>query len=205
MARSREDEFGGAPLPQLLCGESALDKLEARNGIVLALYISELADKWQNEFHFTPEIIQTCNAIAMNGIYACAGQYRNRCVIAGDFVGAHHKDIPRLIDEMCVYLNSCTGDPYHAAAYVLWRTSWIHPFYNGNGRVSRELCYLAVMVGLGRPDLEGENPIPVLLKNATDEYMRCLRVADTLRLDDDRPNLGPLESLLCALSDEQSA
>lgn len=122
---------------------------------------------------------------------------------AGDFVGAHHRDVPHLVEEMCHQVNAFQGNVFQAAAYILWRTNWIHPFYDGNGRVSRELSYLAVGAGLGMTELEGTTPIPGLLKQYEERYMQCLRVADTLRPDDDAPNLGPLESLLCELLIEQ--
>ena len=202
MTRSRESEFGGEPLPALLCSEADLDVKEALNGIILAEYAIELAREWQGEYRFTPEIVRTCNYLAMDGIYACSGQYRTRCVTAGDFVGASHRDIPRLVEEMCAHVNSLK-DAYHASAYLLWRTSWIHPFYDGNGRVSRELSYLALVAGLGLTELEGEYPIPSLLKREEDRYLRCLRIADTQRTADGEPQLGPLVSLLCELSDEQ--
>lgn len=101
MPSSRESEFGGVPLEPLLCSEAELDALEVLNGIVLAQYTTELASEWKGAYCFTPEIVRKCNQIAMDGIYACAGEYRTRCVTAGDFVGAHHRDIPRLVEEMC--------------------------------------------------------------------------------------------------------
>ena len=41
-----------------------------------------------------PEIVRECNRIAIRGIYACAGNYRDRVVVAGDFVPAHHVEPP---------------------------------------------------------------------------------------------------------------
>lgn len=203
MPSSRDSEFGGLPLEPLLCSEAEFDAREVLNGIVLAQYTTELAYEWQGVYRFTPEIVRRCNRIAMSEIYACAGEYRTRCVTAGDFVGANHRDVPRLVEEMCDHVNSTQADVFRSAAYILWRTNWIHPFYDGNGRVSRELSYLAIVAGFGMTELEGATPIPGLLKQYEDRYMQCLRVADTLRPDDDAPNLGPLESLLSELLIEQ--
>ena len=33
------------------------------------------------------------------------------------------------------------GDPAKLHAYVLWRLNWVHPFFDGNGRTSREFSY----------------------------------------------------------------
>lgn len=202
MARTREDEFGGSPLPPLLCNESELEVIEVRNGFDLAEYVTDLARQWNGRYQFTPEIVRECNRIAIRGIYACAGDYRDRFVMAGDFVPAHHSKIACLVGEMCDYVNSITDDLFHASAYLLWRTNWIHPFFDGNGRVSRELSYLAILVGLGEPDLSGEFPIPVLICKDSDRYFSGLRAADIAR-HVEPPDVRQLESMLADLLIEQ--
>lgn len=148
MAKSN-DEAWGSPLPQLLCDESDLGKVELFNAFFLAEYVSDLAREWRGRFFFSPEVIRECNRLAITGIYECAGEYRNRPVTAGDFVGVRPRDIGHNMQALCEYVNSQINDPFHAATYILWRTNWIHPFYDGNGRVSRELSYLAILAGLG--------------------------------------------------------
>ena len=201
MVRTREDEFGGSPLPTLLCDESELESIEVRNGFDLAEYVTDLARQWNGHYQFTPGIVRECNRIAIHGIYAGAGNYRDRVVVAGDFVPAHHTRIAGLVDEMCDYVNSVT-DVFHASAYLLWRTNWIHPFFDGNGRVSRELSYLAILVGLGVAELDGEYPIPVLIRQDPGRYLRGLRAADMAH-HVEPPNVRQLESLLADLLMEQ--
>ena len=200
MGRSDEESWG-VPLPQLLCEESELGNVELFNAYFLAGYVSDLAIEWQGRFFFSPEIIRECNRLAMTGIYQCAGEYRNRPVTAGNFVGARHRDIALHVEAMCEYVNSQLDDPFHAAAYILWRTNWIHPFYDGNGRVSRELSYLALLAGLGVEEPDSMDTIPSLIDRETNRYMECLRLADTFQ-DDGLPNLAPLQSMICELSDE---
>jgi hypothetical protein len=203
MARSRENEFGGAPLPELLCTQEELPAKEAQNLIRLADYVGELAEQWRGSYHFTPDIIRRCNLLTMDGIYADAGEYRTRFVYAGDFTDApRHAEIPQLVEQMCEYVNGRHSDPFHASAYILWRTSWIHPFYDGNGRVSRELCFLAILVGL---DLEGVDivPIPGFLQRETARYMHGLKEADKPK-DDENRRVVLLEDLLCKWAEESS-
>lgn len=199
--RIREDEFGGAPLPQILCSPEDLPARETWNLGALSEHAIDVAQSWGNAYQFTPDFIRHCNLLAMTGIYADAGQFRTRFVHADDFIGAPHRDIPRLVEEMCDYVNPRIHDPYHAAAYILWRTSWIHPFYDGNGRVSRTLCYLALNVGLGLQ----ESPVPIsgLLKMSQDRYLVGLRSADVSR--DENRRVKFLEDLLCELTDGFSA
>lgn len=203
MAKSN-DEAWGSPLPQLLCDESDLGKVELFNAFFLAEYVSDLAREWRGRFFFSPEVIRECNRLAITGIYECAGEYRNRPVTAGDFVGVRPRDIGHNVRALCEYVNSQINDPFHAATYILWRTNWIHPFYDGNGRVSRELSYLAILAGLGVEEPDGVDTIPSLIDRETDRYMACLRLADTFK-DDGQPNLAPLQSLICELTDEMFA
>lgn len=199
--RSRDDEFGGAPLPRYLCSDDDLATVETHNLGELSEFAIGLGDCWKGTYHFTPEIIKHCHRLAMTGIFADAGEYRTRFVHVDDFIGVPHREIPRLVDQMCEYVNRMFDDPFHAAAYILWRASWIHPFYDGNGRVSRTLCYLALNVGL---ELQ-ESPVPISyhLKMVLDRYLAGLRAADVS--DDDHRRVKVLEDLLCELTTESSA
>ena len=97
------------------------------------------------------------------------------------------------------------------AAYVLWRTCWIHPFDDGNGRAARAASYLVLSLRLGF-ELPGTRAIPARIKYAPIAFWRALEAADmawasgtldvsrlqTLlafyleaQLDDDPPSLPP--------------
>lgn len=66
----------------------------------------------------------------------------------------------------------------HAAAYVLWRLNWIHPFAaDGNGRTARAVAYLLLCVGFGQA-LPGARTVPELIKNNPYPYRDALRAAD---------------------------
>lgn len=201
MSQSAEDEFWRPPLP-LLCKESDLAGLEVDNGVDLAQYVSSLAANCSGEFRLTPEIVKESNRLAMRGIYACAGEYRDRFRMVGDHVPPKWSDIPRQVEVMCDYVNSIQGDALHAAAYLLWAVNWIHPFYDGNGRVSRELSYLGLLVHLRLSELPGYPTIPQLIdQRYHDEYYQGLTDADRAPLFE--PDVRQLESLLSNLVVEQ--
>lgn len=74
--------------------------------------------------------------------------------------------------------------PVDAAAYGLWRTCWIHPFADGNGRTARAFAYAILSVGIlektmGNVDaLPGVYPLPKRLLVNRIRYMRVLEAAD---------------------------
>jgi len=89
-------------------------------------------------------------------------------------------------------------DPFHLAAFVLWKLTWIHPFMEGNGRTARAAMYYALSIKIGRV-LEGSDPIPAQIRASPKTYYRLLRNADrsfkkgNLKLD---PLARYLEKLL---------
>lgn len=137
---SAEFEFGGRPLFEILCTEEDYPNIVFDNGVNLAQYAYGLANLWfpSRRLKFTPEIILECGRLAIKGIFHCAGQWRDRYV---DFNTAYApprwSTIPGHVADFCEYANSLSADdPAYAAAYVLWRIRWIHPFYDGNSRVA---------------------------------------------------------------------
>jgi Fic family protein len=196
---SDADVFGQKPLP-LLCAENAVVVISTINAIELAAYVTTLAQEWSKTGpHFTPDVIREANRVTLRGIYACAGQYRDRFVSVGDHVPPSWKKAPELVTAMCDFANQI-HHPIVAAAYILWRTTWIHPFYDGNGRVAREMCYLAFLAGSGLIELPGSPTISELIDRKYEtEYIRGLREADTGWDDDVEPNSDKLERLLSSL------
>ena len=49
--------------------------------------------------------------------------------------------VAELVEDMCDYVNENweAKSAIHLAAYIMWRLNWIHPFADGNGRLSRFL------------------------------------------------------------------
>lgn len=59
----------------------------------------------------------------------------------------------------------------------MWRTNWIHPFVNGNGRTSRAISYLVFSARLGYV-VPGSPTIPDLIARDKQPYYRALEAAD---------------------------
>ena len=134
-----EHEFGGPRPPLVLTDNEELQAID--NGLQLSLLISATILTWNGRQQFSAAFLSECNQITIQGIYGCAGEYRRGPVTVGDYVPPKATRIPELVEDFCSYVNQPKLDPFHRAAYVLWRINWIHPFVDGNGRVARELCY----------------------------------------------------------------
>jgi len=112
--------------------------------------------------------------------------------------------VEHLVRQMCNYANARgSEDPIHVAAYLMWRLNWIHPFEDGNGRVSRALAELAMSIGFeGMPF--GPPTIATLLLRHRQEYLDGLEAADRAEPNDEHADVRFLESLVSALLVEQA-
>ncbi len=104
---------------------------------------------------------------------------------------------------MCAYVNDNwgTGTPIHAAAYLMWRMNWIHPFYGGNGRTARAISYLMLCAKLGFP-LPGEKTIPEFILDDRPPYYKALRDADSA-WEAGQLDVSSMESLVSSLLAKQ--
>lgn len=101
-----------------------------------------------SRFSFSEELIKRLHHVAMQGLLTEPGAYRTADVIIAN---SPHQPPPWLrvsgeMQQMCAYMVKAWDerDLIHLAAFTLWRLNWIHPFENGNGRVSRALSYLVL-------------------------------------------------------------
>ena len=103
--------------------------------------------------------------------------------------------VPELTEDMCDYINEHPAkSPVHLAAYLLWRTNWIHPFDDGNGRTARAISYAILCIALGY-ELPGTRTIPEQISENKAPYYKALEAADeaykSIRID-----VSVLEDLL---------
>ena len=113
-----------------------------------------------------------------------------------------HADVPRLVDEMCEYVNLGWNKPaIHLSAYLMWRINWIHPFFGGNGRTSRAVGYLILCARLGFA-LPGVPTIPDLIEADREPYYRALQQADEA-WDSGSLDIGEMESLMSSILAKQ--
>ena len=191
----KSDDFGCRPPEPLLCDPGSESDIAIDNAIILREKVFELAQSWNGSYFFDSVLVCEFNEIAMSGIYACAGNFRDRYSAPAGLSAPNHRAVPSLVDEMCDYANSHRDSPFHAAAYLLWRINWIHPFYDGNGRVSRELCHLAVLVETGNT---WQRPLPAFIADAEDRYIEGLQIADR-SWDGETSNVAELQSWIAEL------
>ncbi len=103
-----------------------------------------------------------------------AGQYRRCAVYAGDHDFINYERIPscmsKLIGKYDVKFKSENHHPFELAGWLLMEMLQIHPFEDGNGRLSRLLwCYSLQKDGLPFP----VTPFPGL-KKAYKNYIKCI-------------------------------
>ncbi len=162
--------------------------LEARNGLLQFDEVKKLVAESVGGFKLTPELLLRLQYLAIRDIYTCAGKFRTGAVylLRSDPDPNLHqpppwKQVVPLVDQMCEYINTHFNMPaIHLAAYVMWRHNWIHPFFGGNGRVSRALSYFVLCARLGYY-LPGSPTVPQQIADVPknrDRYYRALQAAD---------------------------
>lgn len=205
MVSDAEWEFGGrSDDPRLTAAEKA--ETEAENSVLLAEWVLDLVRLAGDDLRLTPEVVKTFHRIATQGVLADAGEYRGVVTLidGASHVPPNHKQASQLVAEMCEYANAqCSADPTGTAAFLLWRLNWIHPFRDGNGRVSRALADLAMCVGFGGAPA-GPPTIASLILTHRDEYETALADADRAWTTQERVNGAALDTLLCNLLIEQA-
>jgi fido (protein-threonine AMPylation protein) len=159
--------------------------LAAEGGKAQARVVLLLLRLSRRNAYFLPlqrETICVLHREAMSRLLPDAGELRTRSDLAIEnsrHVVPPHAEVPRLIDEACVFVNAQPeeADPLFVAAYILWRICWIHPFDDGNGRTARAVSYLVLSQRL-KMELGGEHPLPQRIKFAPIAYVHALEAAD---------------------------
>jgi Fic family protein len=162
--------------------------LESRNGLLQFDAVKAMVAESVAGFKLTPDILLHLQYLAIHDIYTCAGKFRTGPVylVRGDPDPSLHQPPPwqqvvSFVDNMCDYVNGNFGkSAIHLTAYAMWRHNWIHPFYGGNGRVSRAVSYLILCSRLGYY-LPGSPTVPQQIADSAknrDRYYRALQAAD---------------------------
>jgi len=99
------------------------------------------------------EYVHFLHSVSMMSVlhYSRVGRFRNKPVHVGreDVLFPPYKSVPALMDEFCkdlgrVIANSSTRDMISLAAKMSYRFVAIHPYSDGNGRVSRLIMNLVL-------------------------------------------------------------
>jgi len=131
-------------------------------------------------FVLEPRHLLTLNSYALRGIMKSAGLFRQKPIFIKN--SQHdpppHADVEQLVREMCDYVNGqVDNSPIHICAYLMWRVNWIHPFVEGNGRTSRVVAYMMLLIRLGFV-LPGSPTITEQISADKSDYYRALDSAD---------------------------
>ena len=95
-------------MPALYRTQDEKRQQETRNGAIQFLAVVHYASEWKcGESKLTPDLLRELQRLAVNQIYTCAGSFRDGPVgIKGvKHQPPHHSEVPRLVDEMCEYVN----------------------------------------------------------------------------------------------------
>lgn len=174
---------------------------EAENALLQFDRVLDLIDESVRDgrpFKLRPSTILTLHRVAMEGVHAQAGTWRNAPVsIAGS---AHQPPGEHLIvitvEDLCEWVNEnwSTRSAVELCSYIMWRLNWIHPFADGNGRTTRAVAYLVLCVRAGAR-LPGAPTIPEQIAEDKKPYYEALEAADRSQEEGD-PNLSVMNDLL---------
>lgn len=140
-----------------LLGIASPDEMDIAEANALVVAVDRLVRMYDEEHRFTANDICEFHRVWLRDIYAWAGEYRQVNVSKGDFMFAAAGRVPALMAEYeRDTLSRCTPCKFatreevvRALAEAHVELVLIHPFREGNGRVSRVLSTLmALQAGL---------------------------------------------------------
>jgi Fic family protein len=167
-------------------GKPLKDHIEARNDAEAFDFIIQLV---QQKTLFSQETIQHIHEIVTKGLLIDAGKYRtgNVRITGSSITPPRYTKIIPLMDDYIRTIKNLKTHPLKKAAYIHHRLVWIHPFFDGNGRVVRLVTNLFFMQH-GYP--------PVILKHEKRKtYYNVLHQADN-------GNLSPLAEFIAEAMNE---
>ena len=141
-----------------IVSKQQMDDAEAK---ALQQVMDELIRKYDETHTFTAEDLCECHRMWLGNIYEWAGQYRLVNVSKDNFPFASAAQIPSLMEQferaVLGHYTPCNfterADIIHALAETHVELVLIHPFRDGNGRLSRVLSTLMALQG-GLPLLD---------------------------------------------------
>ena len=167
-------------------GKSLREHIEATNNAKAFDLMEDIAKKKKTINHV---VIQQIHEVVTAGILEDSGKYRTKNVrITGAAkTPPDWSKVTKLMDELIEKIARYKRHPIEVAALLHHRFVEIHPFIDGNGRVSRLLTNL-YLIAQGYP--------PVVLKiEDRGKYYRFLRAADA-------GNIGPFANFIAKAVDE---
>ena len=167
-------------------GKPLKDHIEARNDAEAFDFMLQLVQK---KTPLSQEIIQQIHDIVTKGLLKDSGKYRtgNVRITGSSITPPSYQKIISLMDDYIRSIKNLPLHPLKKAAFIHHRLVWIHPFFDGNGRVSRLITNLFFMQ-------EGYPPI-ILKQEQRKNYYHVLHQGD-------EGNLSPLARFLANAMNE---
>ena len=161
--KSIQDALGGRDLGDILVAQNHSDAIEL---------VKKLA--FDKTSYITEKNIKDIHGIVMKGVIVSAGNIRNYDlkVMGAGFTPPPFYNISKNMKEFVEMLNKNPDEllPIELAAQVHYDFVWIHPFEDGNGRMSRLLLNL-ILVRNGYP-------FAVIQSVDKKKYLKTLRQMD---------------------------
>ena len=155
-------------------GKALKDHLEAKNQKEALDFLYELIDRSKRNTISERLIKEIHHLIVQEADAEIAGKYREGNVI---ITGADHTppeglNVPDHMQALIKWIsaNKSKLHPVELAAIVHHKLAYIHPFWDGNGRVSRIIMNIFIM--------QAGFPMAIILKNDRKRYYRVLSEAD---------------------------
>lgn len=155
-------------------GKPLKDHLEAKDHFEALNYLSDFVE--HDKKHTFSEILirQLHTLVLQKTDRDWAGKYRDANVIIS---GSYHTppeaiEVPRAMTGLVLWITNHKSslNPIELAAIVQHKLAYIHPFFDGNGRVARLIMNLFLM--------QAGYPLVILLKNDRKRYYSVLDKAD---------------------------
>lgn len=132
-------------------------------------------------FILSPALLCKLHGVAMQGLLVEPGCLRKGEVSISN---SPHKppswvEVEAMVNSLCEYVNLHWQkyDLVYLASFVMWRLNYIHPFLNGNGRVSRAAAYLVLCCKFGK-HLPAKNSIIEQILQDRQNYYHALHLVD---------------------------
>jgi Fic-DOC domain mobile mystery protein B len=123
------------------------------------------------------EYLQGLHKRMYGDVWKWAGKYRKHDTVIGVPFQQIWPDLQVLFDDARYWVEHATYSPEEIAIRLHHRLVWIHPFPNGNGRLSRMMADLLLMRHFNRPRLPwGGAPLAEGARRA--DYIAALSDAD---------------------------
>jgi Fic family protein len=166
----------------LVTDPDAKARIEAANALQQTKAALDLLPAWiAGQQKLRPSLFLRLHGILLDRISAYPGVFRPgpMTISNSQHTPPPSRDVPLLMEELCDYVNEnwSSKSSLHLAAYILWRTNWIHPFADGNGRTARIVSYL-ILCAHTQTELPGTPTIPEQIATAKAAYCQALEDAD---------------------------